>query len=251
MRVGQFGRFCSARVYKDDFAASLLDRFQAVFHPCGRHQTAIRSQRIGSQDEHKLGVVYVGDGDEELVAEHEVGGVVVGQLVYGGGGEPVGGAQGAHKGGRKEHCARVVDIGVALIDGQRGRAMRRLHPLDACYRFGEGFVPRDGFPVASGRAPHGLAQTVGVFVHILQRRCFGANVAMAKGVVFVPLNVQNALAIVLNDEAAHGLAQVTSAVVGLGIVHGLFYHKIQIRREKPTPPCNFSTLSVFSVLSVL
>ena len=184
MGVGENGRFRAARVHHHQLAAARLHLLQPPVNAGGGHQAAVGSQRIRAHHQEKVGAVHIGNGDEQLVAEHVVGGNVMRQLVHRGGREAASGAQSADEGRRIEHGTQIVNIRIALIDADGVTAVRRLHGLQPRHHLVKRLIPGDGFP-ANGRAPHRLPQPVGVLVNVLQGHRLRANVPPAKRIVGV------------------------------------------------------------------
>ena len=63
------------------------------------------------------------------------------------------------------------------------------------------------------------AQAVGVFVQVFQRHRFGADVAMAQHIGFMPTNADDGIALNLDFQTTAGLAQRANTVVRGGIGH--------------------------------
>ncbi len=69
------------------------------------------------------------------------------------------------------------------------------------------------------------AQAVGVFVQVFQRYRFGADVATAQHIGFMPANADDGIALNLDFQTTAGLAQRANTVVGggcAGIGHRYF-----------------------------
>ena len=72
---------------------------------------------------------------------------------------------------------------------------------------------------AVARAAQRLLQAIGVVVQVLERGRLRADVALAEGVVVVTADGADALALHLDAEPAHGLAEVAGAEVDPGLGH--------------------------------
>ena len=56
----QCGCFGAARIHDHDLASACGDVEQYVADPSGRHQTSVRHNRIGAEDEREMGVAEIG-----------------------------------------------------------------------------------------------------------------------------------------------------------------------------------------------
>ena len=63
------------------FATARLDRFQSFRHIGHRHHAAVGSDRIATENQEVIGVVDIGDRDQELMAEHQQRGQLLRQLI--------------------------------------------------------------------------------------------------------------------------------------------------------------------------
>src|SRR5207244_9577775 len=79
----------------------------------------------------------------------------------------------------------------------------------------EGGVPADFLAVGSPTAK-GAPQPVRILVQILQGHCLRADVALAEDVLVVATNGEDPLAVDLNGQAAHCLAQRAGPEVRMG-----------------------------------
>lgn len=139
---------------------------------------------------------------------------MMGQLVGGGGGIQVFAAQGFGKSRGIHGSAQVVDGGIALVKRYRIVAVFLLNGLDTFHYFVHCLRPRDGLPALSGSFHRGF-EPIGVFVNVFEGNRLGANVAAAKGVVFVASNAGNLAVFEFDLKATHGFAKVAVAVVEL------------------------------------
>jgi hypothetical protein len=94
-----------------------------------------------------------------------------------------------------------------------------LHSLYARYSLIKSFLPTNLLPTASGRAPHRMAQPIRIRVDVLKGSGLGADMTLAKGVVFVTFDGQDLLILVFDFQATHGFTEVAGAVVGLDLGH--------------------------------
>ncbi|MCY1426839.1 hypothetical protein D9M71_426680 [compost metagenome] len=146
---------------------------------------------------------------------------VMGQLVHRSGGKAPAGFEQAEEVVAVGHQPIVVDTRIALVDGDRAVAVSRLDLRQALGDQGEGFIPLDGQPFATGAA-HGLANAVWVVLDVLQSHRLGADVAATETVLGVALDGKDAAAAVvlvfgLDGQAADGLAEMACTVMdGLG-----------------------------------
>ena len=108
---------------------------------------------------------------------------------------------------------------IALIESNGMSAVFGLNFLDSSSNLVESFIPRNGFPSRRCSSNRG-AETIGIVMNVAQRDCLGANMPAAERVVIVTLDRNNLVALVLDDDAAHGFAQITRSEVFLGRVHG-------------------------------
>ncbi len=206
-------------VHDHDPAAASADLLDAPRDVRRRHQAPVRCHRVGAQGQQERGPVEVGDRYQQLVPVHQVRGEVMGQLVDRGGRVTVAGPQrpcelraGQQRGVTVRH--RVAEIGrdgvVAVVHLDTQQPFRRLV---------ERLGPGDRLP-SSLRAPHRLAQPVGILVHVLERHCLGTDVSPAEGVGGVATDGEDLLAADADLHPAHGLAQVTGPVVQAFFRHG-------------------------------
>ena len=212
--VGGSGRLGAPRVDDDDAAAPVADRLEPPADVGRGHQAPVRGERVRAQHEQEVGPVDVGDGQQERVPVHEVAHDVVRQLVDRGRREATVGAEGAREEHAEDERAPVVHRRVAGVEPHRVAPVLALDSREALGRLGERLVPRDLLPAVGG-APHGAAQAVRVRVDVLERGRLRADVAAAEGVLFVAADRDDAVALDLDLDPAHGFAEVAGAVVGV------------------------------------
>ena len=70
-------RLAAPRVDHHHFTAPRLDGLEAFFHVGHGHDAAIGGQRVAAEDQHEIGLVDVGDGQQQAVAVHQVTGEVM------------------------------------------------------------------------------------------------------------------------------------------------------------------------------
>ena len=147
-----------------------------------RHQRAVGGHRVRPEDQEQVGPVDVGDGQQQLVAVHEVGEQLCGQLVDGRGAVLVAGPERLHHRGAVRHRAEAVHVGVAEVDRQRVAAVLVDGPGEVRRHQVERLVPGHLLPPVADAA-HRAAQPVRVLVHVLERDRLGADVPARQRVV--------------------------------------------------------------------
>ena len=112
---------------------------------------------------------------------------------------------------------------VAGIEADGVAAVRALDAAQVGNHLLERLLPADRLP-AIGRAPHRLAQPVGIVVQVLQGHRLGADMAAAERVLPVAADGDDLVAAVVDLDPAHRLAEVARAMVDLDVVagHGRF-----------------------------
>jgi len=114
--------------------------------------------------------------------------------------------------GREQRGAVAVHRRVAEVARDRVPAVALLDLVQARRGLVEGGVPRHRHEVRA-HAPHRGAQPVGIVVELGQRRRLGADVAAAERVVVVAADRDDPLALDLDRDAAHRLAEMTGPEV--------------------------------------
>lgn len=118
-----------------------------------------------------------------------------------------------------------MDGWVTLVKRHGIVAVFLLNGLDAFHYGIHRFRPGNGLPTLRGSFHRGF-EPIGVFVNVFEGNGLGANVAAAKGVVFVASNAGNLAIFELDLKATHGFAKVAVAVVelrhdgGFGVSYG-------------------------------
>ena len=212
--IGYFRRFGVAGINDDYFATAFLNGFKAVRYIGYGHHAPIGSNGIPADDQHKLGMVNVRNGNQQRVSKQLPGGVMMGQLIGRGGRIQVFAAQGFGKSRGIHRGAQVVDRGVALVKRHGIVAIFLLDGLDAFYYGVHRFRPGNGLPTLRGSF-HRRFEPIGVFVNVFEGNGLGANVATAERVVFVASNAGNLAIFEFDLKATHGFAKVAVAVVEL------------------------------------
>ena len=82
-------RLAAPRVDHHHFSAPRLDGLEAFLHIGHGHDAAIGSQRVAAENQHEVGLVDIGYGQQQAVAVHQVTGEVMRQLVYRGRGKTI------------------------------------------------------------------------------------------------------------------------------------------------------------------
>ena len=222
--VGDGRGFAAPRIDHHQFAATRLDGFEALFHIRHGHDAAVGGQRVAAEDQHEIGVIDIGNRDQQAVAVHQEAGQVVRQLVDRGSGEAIAGFQLTEEIVAVGHQPVVVHAGIALIHGHGVLPMRGLDRTQALGHQVEGLVPADGLPLLANSA-HGLTNSIRVVLDVLQCHGLGADMATAETVLGIALDRANLRAAVslsfgFDGESTDGFAQMARTVMkGLG--HGL------------------------------
>ena len=199
-------------VEHDEVSAAALEVAGALGEVGRGHEGPVGGHRVGAHDEEVVGAVDVGDGEQQLVAEHQLGQQLVRELVHRGGAEGVAAAQRLDQGGPVGHRAQAVDVGVAEVDPDRvatvgvdgrgepvGDEVERLAPPD--------LRPLAGVAVA----PHRPAQPVRVGVHVRDGDALGTDVPARQRVVGVAAHPGDRTGLEGDLESADGLAEVADA----------------------------------------
>ncbi|CRQ80221.1 hypothetical protein PAERUG_E5_London_17_VIM_2_12_12_04692 [Pseudomonas aeruginosa] len=216
-------------------AAACLQRLQALLHVRHGHDAAVGRQRVAAEHQHEVGVVDVGDRDQQTMAVHLLADQVMRQLVDGSRGEAVARFQQAEEVVAMGHQAVVVHARIALVDRHRIVAMALADLAEAAGHQREGLVPADRLPLAADPAQR-LAQAVGVVLDVLQGHRLGTDMAAAEAVLRVALDRADPrhaalVALGLDGEPADGLAEMARTVVE-GLAHGSPLHC----RRRPSRP---------------
>ena len=217
--VGQFAGLCAAWVHDHHPAATALECLESPTEVRHGHQAAVGGHRIGANADEQVGAVDVRYREENLVPEHFQAGQHVGQLVVGGGGEPVLGTQGPEEWHGSHQRAVIVYVGVAEVSANTVAAVLFAYPVQSAGHQVKGFVPLHFLPAVGG-APYRFAQALRVFVEVLEGDGLGADVAMAQRIVLVTLDGGDVAILDLDGHAAHGFTQMAGTVVG-AVFHGV------------------------------
>ena len=193
----------------------------------GSHQAAVGGDRVGAQHQEEVGAVDIRDRQQELVPVHARAGELVRPLVHRRGAVHVRRAQRLQQGGQVGDVAEVVDVRVAQVGSDSGRAVGLLQRSQARARQCEGVVPADRQP-ARALAAHRRVQPVGIGLQVEDGIALGADVAATEGIVRVAADRDRAVALQLQLEAADGLAQVAGPEHGCA--HGDASTQRPIRR---------------------
>jgi hypothetical protein len=100
-----------------------------------------------------------------------------------------------------------VNDGIAHIDGNGIGAIAGAHRSKTLFDQIEGFVPTDRHEAAVGRSFQRGAQPIRIMMHLADRYALGANVASQEWIVLVATDRNDAIAIELEFQPAHGLAE--------------------------------------------
>ena len=204
--VGPVGGAGAAGVDHDRAAAPLADAVELTEQVGVGEDRALRRLGVGAHHHEEVGVGHVGDRDAPGPAVDLGAGQVLRPLVDGAGRPD--GADAAQAGHRARVAAQrvAVDVRVAHVGVHRRDAVLGHDAVEQLLAAGEGLVPRDLAPLVAV-AHHRRPQAVGVVVELAERRALGAEVALAPHVGAVAADAHDALALGLDLEAAHGLAQ--------------------------------------------
>ena len=113
----------------------------------------------------------------------------------------------------QQHGAEAVGRRVAVVEGHRVAPVGALHLDQPTRHLVERLVPADLLPAVAA-PPDRAPQAVGVVVDVLERHRLRADVAAAEGIVLVAANGEDALAVVLDGDAADGFAEGADPEVG-------------------------------------
>ncbi|EAU66865.1 conserved hypothetical protein [Stigmatella aurantiaca DW4/3-1] len=247
-------RLRPARIHHHHLPPTLLNGPEPCPHVWHRHQAAIGGQRVGAQHEQVLGVIQVRNGDEQLVAKHQVRGQVVRQLIHGGGAVLVARTQGAQEARHEEQHPHVVRARVAQVRGHRLPAVCPLRLVEPSRHLVQRLLPRDLLPSARG-ALHRVAQPVRVLVQVLERHRLGADVSPAERILGVPADGGDAASFHFDANPTHGLTKVACAEVSLCSgggrhgpeptpAHGLPEKRLESKLPYSSPPGVFHAVSI-------
>lgn len=233
--VGALRRFGAAGIDVDHTATAIADCAQATAHVARSHDAAVGGERVRAEREEEVGAIEIGDREEELMTEREVAREHVRELVDARRAEAVLGPQRLEHERREDHRAEVVGGGVAEVRAEGVAPVFRLHFGDAIGREGDRFVPAERLPTIADPA-HRALQAIGIFVQVLQRKGFGADVTAAEGVTLVATDGDHPIALDVDLDSTHRLAERTRAVHG---THGrrmpLLAHAKQTRIASRDP----------------
>ncbi len=182
-----------------------------------RGEGAVGDRRVGPEHQQVLGAVDVGDRQDRVVAEHELGGEVLRELVDRCGREDVAAAQhlleALDREDRRGVGRRVAEVGAHRVAPVLV-AQRPQPPPGQVERLGPGDLLE-----AVAHPTQGSAQPLRVVVQRLERGALGAQEAAAQHVVGVALDPQHLLAPHAHADAAVGLAERTLALNDRGMGH--------------------------------
>ena len=103
-------------------------------------------------------------------------------------------------------------VRISQIHPDRIAAVFGLNLMDTAHHFVERLLPGNLLPAASD-ATYRSCQPIRILIQVFQRGCFRAHISSAEDVALVAANRYDVLAVDLDLEAAHRLAQVAGAVV--------------------------------------
>ena len=208
--AGDSCRFRAARIDHNQCAAS-GQRLEPPRNTGRGHQAAVRGHRVGAEHEEIVGVVDVGDRQQELVPVHLRAGELMRPLVHGRSTEQVRRAQQAQQRREIRDMPEVVDIGIAQVSRHRRGAMGLLDRGQARTRQRERVVPADGAPTRT-LAQHRHVQPVRVGFQIEDRIALRANMPLAEGIGGIAANRGQCAVLELQLQPADRLAQITRAI---------------------------------------
>ena len=144
--------------------------------------------------------------------EHLGGGQMMRELVDGGGRESILGSQGPQKRWPEEHGARAMDGGIAGVDRQGIVAVFLSSLANSTRHLVQRLVPGNLSPVIALPAK-GTLQAIRVAVEILESDCLRTDMPLAQRVLGVAAYRDDAVALKMDFDAAHGLAEIAGSVV--------------------------------------
>ena len=204
--IGVCRGFRFTRVNNDEAPSPLLQITQSPLHARSAHETAIRRQRVGADDDKQTTAIDIWNRNEQLVAEHLQRSEHVGQLVQRRCRKARLGAEGAHKQRTHDHGPHAVHGGVALVDSDGISAVAPLHVSHASGQLVVGLFPAALFEIFAAFAQW---QPKAVWVGVYIRQCcrLGAKVTVAQHSIWITLDGNNIRAVDLDQQPTHRFAQ--------------------------------------------
>ena len=203
--VGELRRLAAPRVDHHDASAALSNRGETRAHARSRHQAAARDHRIRADHQQVIGPVDVRHRYQEAASVHPVAGELLRKLVEGVGAEASARPQRRDQRVGEENRAQVVDDGLSQVDGGHIVTVLASHRQDPLRGEIQGLPPPDALPSLPG-APDRMAQTVGIFLQVLERRSLRADLTPAERVALVAANRGNPSVLHLHFDSAAGFA---------------------------------------------
>ena len=181
-------------------------------------QTAVRHVRVRTKHEQVVGVINIGHRNVLRTAEHKAARNVHRHLINRRRTENVACSHRTQHDAAKQLWPQVVRVGVAQIRRECTATVTFDHTHQTAFYFFPRFVPRH-FNVHTVALHHRLAQTIGVFMQLLQGAALRTNKPMAEHIVFVAANTHHLFLWVHSDfQTAGGLTQRTGAENGAVLV---------------------------------
>ena len=210
--VGPLGRAGAAGIDHDRAPAPLADAVDLADQVGVRQQRSVGRVRVRAHDHEQVGAGDVGDRDAPRAAE-ELGADDVLRPLIDGARRP-GDLDAGEAGDRAGVAAQrvAVDVGVAHVDGDRAHAVLGHDRGQQLFAAGERLGPRDLAPLVAV-ADHRHADAVGVVVQFAERGALRAEEALAPHIGAVAAHPRDPVAVGLDLQAAHRLAQRAGAEV--------------------------------------
>ncbi len=210
--VGDLRSARATRVDNDDAAAALTNLPQAPARVGDGHQRAVRSKRVGAEDEQIGGPIEVRDRDREPAAEHVRAGDLLRHLVDRGRREDVARAQALEQRPQVHGAIQCVRVRVADVGGDCVAVAVGEDRAEALLDRREGLLPArlDQLAVTAHEWP---LEPVRVAVQLPEAGALRADEAGAEDIVRVATDLLHLAAVELDLEPAGRLAQWARAVM--------------------------------------
>ena len=206
MFVRRLGGLGAARVDDDHAPPARPDAGEAAAHVGSAHQAAVGNERIGADDEEEVGPVHVRHRDQPEMSEHAQRGQHLRKLVGGARRVDVARPECPPEGEPVGQQPEVVGDGIAVVEPDRIAAVPAANAGQPAGGAIECLVPGGLAPVRA-RADEGRPNPLGIVVQIGERRRLRTYVAAAERIVGVAADRPDALAVDVDQQTAHRLAE--------------------------------------------